>query len=412
MTAPFYHPFDPVQARDPEAALATLRQLCPISRQTREGLPDVVLVTRYHDVSAVFRNYKTFGNMGVKATIKAHDAALARRPTVAELDPPAHTWVRRLLLVAMAPKAIQLATPHIRGVAADTVASFLPAGRVDLITDWGTPIPSNAIAYVLGLPESDWPKINAWVQSQFSDPAFAVADDKGIGRTPEDFYAYLQEHLDRRRAAGASMDDALTRMMQFRRDDGTSFTDAELTQVVRTLLSAGNETTTSLMCNTVYRLLTTRGAMDAVRADRGLVASAIEESLRLDPPVVVFARRVRRPVDLVGVALNPDEVVAASLLSANRDRCVWGDDADEFRVDRFLDATGQPGHLGFGLGVHFCAGAPLARLSARLGLEALLDATSDIQFQDGYRYDKVPFYMLRRPRSLTVTFSPADSAIV
>jgi cytochrome P450 len=407
MSVPSYHPFDAAQAHHAESPLAELREHCPVSRQAREGLPDVVLVTRYDDVSAVFRNYKTFGNMGVKATIKAHEMALAGRPTVAELDPPAHTWVRRLLLVAMAPKAIEVAVPHVRAVASKTVAAFLPAGRAELIVDWGTPIPSNAIAYVLGLPESDWPRINAWVQSQFSDAAFAVSDDKAIGRTPEDFYAYLQEHLDRRRAPGWSTDDALTRMMQFRRGDGTPFTDAELTQVVRTLLSAGNETTTSLMCNTMYRLLTTPGAMAAVRADRGLVASAIEESLRLDPPVVVFARRVRCPAELPGVDLSTDEVVAVSLLSANRDQAAWGDDADDFRVDRFGGQDSQPGHLGFGLGVHFCAGAPLARLSARAGLEALLDATSDIQLEQSYRYDKVPFYMLRRPRSLTVTFTPA-----
>jgi cytochrome P450 len=370
----------------------------------RDGLPDAVLVSRYDDVCAVFRDYKTFGNMSSKLSIEAHDAAVAALPGIGDLDPPEHTWVRRLLNVAVAPRALREAEAHIAGVARRIVETAAPTGRIDLIRQWAVPIPSDALAFVLGLPEADWPTISGWVEAQFSDANVDTRQNqRGLGTPPPEFVEYVRRQIIDRRARPDRYDDALVKMIAFERKDGSAFTIEELVHHVRTLLTAGNETTTSLMCNVAYRLLIDPAAMAAVRADLTLVPIAIEESLRLDPPVGVFNRRVRGNTTLHDMGLRVDDVLAVSIASANRDEAVWGEDADRFRLDRFADPAPVPGHVGFGLGVHLCVGAPLARMSARVGLTALLEGTSDLRLEADWRYENIPHHALNRPRSLIVT---------
>src|SRR5262249_27505311 len=154
-------------------------------------------------------------------------------------------------------------------------------------------------------------------------------------------------------------DDAITRMLHHRREDGAAFSQDELVIHIRTLLMAGNETTTSLISNALYRLLTIPGAYQRVRADRSLVEPFIEESLRFDPPLTQMPRRCRVQTEVGGLMLDEDEVVVLSFPSANRDVDKWGPDADDFVVERFLGRDAD--HVAFGLGVHHCVGAFLAR---------------------------------------------------
>jgi cytochrome P450 len=346
--------------------------------------------------------------MSTKTTIAAHNAALVNDPGIGDLDPPTHTQIRRLLLVAMAPNALGGAEQRVEAMARRVTASFAHRGEADLLSDWATPIPSDAIASVLGLPESDWPMIHAFVQAQFSDADASVIAGTGLAPASQDFIAYVRNQVDIRRRDRDGFDDALERMCAFVGTDGTVFSDDAVVRNVQTLLSAGNETTASLMCNLVWRLLTTPGAIEAVRADRDLVPAAIEESLRLDSPVQIFNRRVREPVTLGGIDCRVDEVLGLSIASGNRDGAEWGADADQFVVSRFADSNSVPGHFGFGLGAHFCVGAALARLSARHGLNALLDATENLRLDDGWTYEKVPYHAVLRPRSLPVRFQATD----
>jgi cytochrome P450 len=130
----------------------------------------------------------------------------------------------------------------------------------------------------------------------------------------------------------------------------------------------------------------------------------LEESLRYDTPLTQFPRRCRRDGEIAGVPVAEGDLVVLSMPSGNRDRAVWGDDAEEFRVDRFADAT-LPEHFGFGMGIHHCVGAYLARHTAQLGLTALLDGVADLRLAPGYRYEKVLFFEFRRPCRLDVEFS-------
>src|SRR5262249_32094504 len=161
-------------------------------------------------------------------------------------------------------------------------------------------------------------------------------------------------------------DDAITRMLAFRQADGTAFTDAEVRFFVRDILMAGNETTTSLMSNLLYRMITIPGAMESVRADLSLVEAAVEEALRLDTPLTQFAKIAHHDADVAGFEVPAGQVLSLSLASANRDERHFGADAGDFVVDRF--AGRHPDHLGFGLGIHLCVGAYLARRTTCLAL--------------------------------------------
>jgi cytochrome P450 len=192
-------------------------------------------------------------------------------------------------------------------------------------------------------------------------------------------------------------------MVRYRRDDGSAFSDDQISIHVRVLLNAGNETTTSLLSNLAFRLLEQPGLYERVASDRSLVAPAVEESLRLDAPLQVLIRRAKQDEVVADTLLRQGDVVALSTLSANTDERVWGDSADAFDVERHLGAA--PAHMGFGVGIHHCVGAFLARQTTMLGLNALLDAVPSMHLEDGFEYDNVSYHIFHRPRRLPVTFT-------
>ncbi|HKE74447.1 MAG TPA: cytochrome P450 [Acidimicrobiales bacterium] len=400
-----YHPADPDEARDPYPALADLRRRCPVSRPERDGFPPLTLFVRYDDITGILRDYRTFGNIGFFPSLAPYRAMPDERRSIIEMDPPRHTAVRRLNLIAMKPAAIDAVVPRIEATARTLVDGFRADGSAELVRRLAVPLPADAIATVLGLPTDDADMIHEWVESTFSEPV-GRGEDAGMAKPMSDldggFTGYLLGEVRRRREAVDPPDDAITRMLRYRTDDGAAFSDDELVIHIRTLLMAGNETTTSLISNLVYRLLTVPGAYDAVVADRSLVEPLIEECLRYDSPLTQFPRRCFAPTTVAGVALQPDDVVVVSLPSANHDEAVWGDDAGEFRIDRF--AGQAPDHLSFGLGVHHCVGSYLARRTARAALHALLDATGDLSLAPDFRYDKVWFFEFWRPKRLDVIF--------
>src|SRR5262249_49720287 len=170
------------------------------------------------------------------------------------------------------------------------------------------------------------------------------------GDLDNEFREYLIGNIASRRT-DTGPDDAIWRMIEFRRDDGSAFTDEEIAVQVRVLIAAGNETTTSLMSNLVYRLLAQRGLYERVADDRSLLVPAIEESLRLDAPLQVLIRRATTDSPVGGVTIAASNVVAVSTLSSNRDERVWGDSAGQFDIDRFAGGN-EVSHLGFGMGIH------------------------------------------------------------
>ncbi len=406
MTA--YHPADPGATRDPYDALAELRRQHPVARLTPPDLPPVTLVTRYEDARAVYRDYRAFGNIGFYPSLDVHRMTPEDERTIIDLDPPRHTPVRRLNLLAMNPAAIDAVLPRIAFVARQLVAGMVQAGTAEIVGELAVPLPADAIAAVLGLPTDDAPMIHDWIATLFSEPTVDRVDQTTTPTADLDaaFDRYLTEQIAARRAGALSDDDAIRRMVEFRADDGTAFSDDELRVHIRTMLMAGNETTTSLISNLVYRLLSVPGAQTSLRADRTRVDAFVEECLRYDSPLTQFPRRCLAETSIDGVPIAVDDVVSLSIASANRDETVWGDDAETFRPDRF--AGDAPDHLAFGLGAHFCVGAYLARHTARLALAALLDQTTDLRLAPDFAFDKVWFFEFWRPKRLDIHLEVND----
>ncbi len=407
-----FHPVDPDQARDPFDALMSLRQTCPISQPRFRDYPPTILFTRYDDIAEILRGWHSFGSIGIALNAReAEEVPLDKRIHI-ELNPPQHTDVRRLLLSAVAPPIITRVSPRLEALGHEVVSRFSGRGHADLVAEWAAQYPAIAIASVLGLPEHDAEMIHQWVDSRFTESALSESEASGsaprTGTELDDwFMGYLHDQLEARRRGAADLDDGIRRMMSFAAPSGRTFTDDELCVHIHSLLVAGNETTTSLMSNLMYRVLMTPGLFARLRNDRTLIPPLIEESARLDAPLQVLTRACRNDTEIAKTPIHDAEVVVLSIASGNRDEAVWGDDADQFRPDRFAEPPAKD-HLGFGLGIHYCPGAHLARLSTRIALEALLDATADMHIADGYGYDKVYFYILRRPKQLPVEFEPAS----
>jgi cytochrome P450 len=257
---------------------------------------------------------------------------------------------------------------------------------------------------VLGLPEADADLLHQWIVSQFTETAAAASGTRYnvIGDLDAEFREYLIGNIVSRRS-DTGPDDAIGRMIEFRRDDGSAFTDEEIAVQVRVLIAAGNETTTSLMSNLVYRLLEQPGLYERVADDRSLLVPAIEESLRLDAPLQVLIRRATTDSAVGGVTIAANNVVAVSTLSSNRDERVWGGSAGQFDIERFAGGN-DVSHLGFGLGIHHCVGAYLARQTTLHAVNALLDAVPTMRLEDGYAYENVFRHVFHRPRCLPVRF--------
>lgn len=393
---PPFDPTEPADAEEPYEALQALRERCPVS----EPLPGVKFVVRHGDVSHVFRDWETFSNrMGLRLGDEKPD----EEKTLNDIDPPRHGPIRRIMLTSLAPARIRAAEPYIEQLAARTVDGFAGRGEADLVEELAVPVPSTVIAHMLGVPEEDREQFHAWTADMVEDKASSPGAVRQRHDTEEAFNTYIQEHIEWRRSLDDPPKDIITTMMTEELSNGAHLTDTEIVTQVRFMLMAGNETTTNLIGNLCYELIREPQRYQKVRSDRDLVPIAIEESLRHDAPVQLMFRTATHDTEVAGCPVTDGERVIVSMGSANRDRDHYGDDADEFDLGRGLVKD----HLAFGLGPHLCIGAPLARLQARIVLDALLDRIADPRLSDDFDYEKVDFFVFRGPKHLPVRFSPS-----
>jgi cytochrome P450 len=314
------------------------------------------------------------------------------------MDPPDHTRLRRLVSKAFTPRMIARLAPRIQAVTDEllSAAAEQHPHELELVSQLAYPLPVRIICDLLGVPAADHPRFAGWsarlahsLQPQFIAPEDGVAD---VSAARQEFAAYFRELIAERRADPG--DDLLTDLIRAE-DEGSRLTEAELISTAILLLAAGHETTVGLISNAVLALLRHPAQLAALRADPGLAAGAVEETLRYDPPVQLTARVARGTIPVGELEASDGTLILVLLAATGRDPEVFAD------PDRF-DITREPaGHLAFAAGAHFCLGAPLARLEAATALTAFARrVTAPELAEDGLHYK--PNFNLRGPDRLLI----------
>ncbi|MCX6520853.1 MAG: cytochrome P450 [Actinobacteria bacterium] len=361
---------------DPPATFAALRERCPVHHTTRPA-PHYSL-SRQADVLSALRDDETWSSKFGPGLAYGEVGA----GVLVASDPPGHTEERLAISRAFRPSVLEAMEPDMRVLVDELVGGFADRGEGDLIRDLAMPLPLTVMCWLLGMPVADIEMFRTWVLPM----AEAVALEGGRAANQEvmDAYrsygAYFGPHIQGRTDAIAVGEDVpadlLTRLLTVERN-GKRLTHQQVMGFCQFLLVAGSATTTLLIGNLVHRLMEHPDQLALVQADRSLIPAAVEESLRYDAPVHGLFRTNTCPVTLHGVEIPQDSKVYMMFGSVNRDPELW-DEPDRFDVTRDLKQLRQQ-HAAFGVGIHYCLGAPLSRIEAALALEAVLDQLPQVR---------------------------------
>ncbi|MDX2706532.1 cytochrome P450 [Streptomyces sp. PA03-6a] len=401
VTLPFT---DPAFVADPFPLYQELRQEGPVRRAVIQGELEAWLVTRYEDGLAAL----TDPRLSSDVRDAADPRLMARLPTteresmirtMLRADPPDHTRLRRLVSKAFTARRVAELEPRVQAVTDELLDAIVPAGRADLVEDFALPLPVTVISELLGVPVSDRYDFQRWTDDmvlqgpQPPDPAKIEAAWKQM-------HGYLTALLDAKRAHPG--DDLLSALIATH-DDEQRLDRHELISMSFLLLVAGYITTVNLIGNGIAALLTHPDQLRMLREDPELLPGAIEEFLRYDGPVNPgIARFAREDLTIAGVAIPRGATVVVASAIADRDPARFGD------PDR-LDITREDNaHLAFGHGIHYCLGAPLARLEGRIAIGTALRRLPGLTLAVPPEELLWRPRVLRGPSRLPVTFGSAD----
>jgi cytochrome P450 len=370
---------DPDVVRDPYPAFEELRAE---GRAVWDDDLGMWLAFRYDDANAVLRTrglgriFRPREPEDVWETFNwLHEDALL------ENEPPKHTRLKSLVAKAFARGHIETRRPRIQQLCAELLdaaeARMRDTGSFDVIADYAEPLPVLVIADLLGFPESDVPLLRPWSQAivKMYEYDRTEEDDRRAEAACREFAAYIDELAHQRR--GRPGDDLITHLAEVEAE-GEKLTERELAATVVLLLNAGHEATVNGFGNGIVALLQRPDQWERVVADPwGLASTAVEEMLRFDTPSQLFERTATRDVDVAGVTVRQGQKIVAMLGSANRDPEVFAD-AGTFDVARDPNP-----HIAFGAGIHFCLGAPLARLEMQQSLPMLAERLPGLVLAEG-----------------------------
>ncbi|MFE6520644.1 cytochrome P450 [Streptomyces sp. NPDC057794] len=315
-------------------------------------------------------------------------------------DPPEHTRLRRLVSGVFTTQSVERLAPRMTELAHGLIDGFAERGSADLVASYTTPLPITVISELLGVPEEAHEDLLAWTRHSMGVPS----DRQRAALLA--LNGYLRELLAAKRRAPA--DDLLSRLIAVRDEDSGKLSDTELLGTAVVLVVAGHETTVNLLGNALVALLDRPDQARALRENPGHIPGAVEEFLRYDPPLEVTPTRFATgEFELGGRLIRPGETVTVALTSAGRDAPVE-DGADPDRLDVLRRNVR---HASFGHGIHYCIGAPLARLEAAIALRVLLSRLPDLEWADaGEPVAWLPTGITRGPVRLPVRFTPSARA--
>jgi cytochrome P450 len=386
--------------RDPYPRIAELRRQAavhvgpidftgsdPAPATDDTGQPPPVSVFGHDEVVMALRDDKTYSSTVYEGIM---GAVMGR--TILQMDAPHHKLQRALVSPAFRSRVLERwEAGLVRSVVDDLIDAFAPHGHADLVRQLNFGFPVRVIARILGLPMEDYPKFQQWTMELIR---VAANWERGIAAS-EALGSYLTAIIDQRRCRPA--DDLISDLV-VAEIDGEMLGDEDILAFLRLLLPAGVETTYRATGNVLFGLLLHPDQLDALRRDRGLFAPAFEESLRWEPPVTLILRRTLKDTELGGVRIPANTDVGLFLGGANRDERRYTN-PDAFDLFRRAQQ-----HVGFGFGVHMCLGMHLARMEARVAVNALLDRFEDIRLDMTVGDDPhIHGLAFRSPTSLPVT---------
>jgi len=355
---------------NPYRFYARLRAEAPVCRVPLPGGHQVWLVTRYDDVAMVLKDerfVKDTANVYTRAQ-EAKQPWFVRllrslRRNMVNLHPPDHTRLRALVSKAFTPRLVEELRERIQRLAEELLDRVQDRGLMDLIRDYALPMPTTIIAEMLGVPVRDRHQFRRWLNATGS----ATSSIWGMVQAAPNVWfltRYIRKIIKNRRAD--PRDDLVTALVRAE-EAGDTLSEGELVAMIFLLLVAGYETTVNLIGNGMLALLEHPDQMEKLCNDPALIKPAVEELLRYGNPLECATDRyAREDVTMGGVTIRRGEVVFAAIASANRDE-------GQFPNQDTLDITRDPNkHLSFGLGSHFCLGAPLARLEGQIAIGTLL----------------------------------------
>lgn len=351
--------FDPLREEDVAAKHAAMRARCPVAH-VRSGTAHFWALTRHEDVTAAARDSATFAN-------GKRQRFAGRRPPL-ESDPPEHTMWRKLLSPFFTPRHIEIFEPVSRAIAVDLVAPLVAAGGGDAAHGLARPLPPQVLLSFMGQDKADWREIKDHCETAYLDRSDDPTDRAKFAASNDALWAYSRRAVEARQTAQADPSrDLLAALLAGTRDmEG----GAELVVgVMRLLLAAGHNSTTSALSICLKYLARSSEDQARLRAEPQRLRVAIEEMLRFETPVIAMPRTVARDVEMKGKELRTGDRAMLYYAAANRDPAAFAD-ADRCLIDR----SPNP-HLAFGMGIHACIGALLARQEIRVALEELLGRT-------------------------------------
>jgi unspecific monooxygenase len=395
-----FDPWDPAFLTDPYPAYAELRA----QGRVRYFEPtNQWLVGHHADVSALLRDRRlgrtyqhrfTHEEFGRSAPPPEHEPFHTLNDHgMLDLEPPDHTRIRRLVSKAFTPRTVERLKPYVQNLADELVSALVAQGGGDLLKDVAEPLPVAVIAEMLGIPESDRAPLRPWSADICGMYELNPSEDTAARavRASAEFSDYLRDLIAARRKEPG--EDLISGLIEAH-DEGDRLTEQEMISTAVLLLNAGHEATVNATVNGWYALFRNPSQLEMLRADHKLIPSAIEELMRYDTPLQLFERWVLDDIEIAGTTIPRGAEIAMLFGSANHDPAV-------FQNPSALDLTREDNpHISFSAGIHYCIGAPLARIELAASMGALLERAPTLRLAS--EPERKPNFVIRGLEGLAV----------
>lgn len=400
----FDEAFDPLDLSNPYPLLEQARDEQPIFYSSDI---DYWVVTQYEDIKAIFRDYETYTaentitpivpfSDAVKALL--NDGDYTPQPVLSNNIPPSHTRIRSYVNKLFTPRRMNSFAPAIRQIAQDMVDRIKETDQLDIVASLTYEFPAYVLFHVLGVPAEDVPQVKAWAGNRLKLYYGRPTADEQIAMTKNlvPFWKYTVNLINDK--LRNPQDDLTSDLIRLRDGDDSKLTLNEIASTMITLLVAGHETTTAQISNTLLHWLSNREQWDFIHEHPEQIPQAIEESLRYDPSVCTWRRFTRKASTINGVDIPENANLLLMLNSGNRDTSMFPEpDTIDITRDNVRD------HLAFGYGIHYCVGAPLARLEMTILLETLTQTLPNMRLAPDQDINYVRNISFRGPVKLLVT---------